>query len=243
MDGVLPAVTLLGMGSPNVAKVVIALEEVGRAWDLRYVDVFAGEQFGAEIRRLNRNAKLPILVDGPLILGESGAILIHLAESSGMLLPQDNPARAVALQWLMFQMSAFGPVSGQAIHFSAVNRDDSYARGRSRRELARLCAVIEEQLGDHRWIAGDTCSIADIAHYPWARTLQRFFPRLLDRPGLQRWMAAMASRAAVVRAYDHMDTLSRRDRLAMKAASPAQLDRYFGRTESVWGPFEAWFDT
>ena len=178
-----------------------------------------------------------------MVLAESGAILIHLAEHSGMLLPSVPAPRAMVLQWLMFQMSAFGPVAGQAIHFSVVRREDSYARARSRRELARLCAVIEEQLGDHRWIAGGEYSIADIAHYPWCRTLQRFFPRLLDRPALRRWMAEMAGREAVVRAYQHMDACSRRDSAAMKAATPAQLDRYFGRAESVWGPFEVWFDT
>lgn len=234
--------TLFGMGSPNVGKVIIALEETGVTWDLEYVDVFAGAQFSEEFRALNANAKVPVLVDGAIVVAESGAILIHLAERSGALLPLAAGSRAATMQWLMFQMSAFGPVAGQAIHFSAVHRSDSYAKARYRRELARLVAVMETQLQAWPWIAGSAYSIADIALYPWCRTVQRFFPRLLQRPGLQRWMAAMGRRKAVIRAYVLMDTLSARDRVAMKAASPAQLDRYFGRAETAWGASEPWFD-
>lgn len=236
------SMTLLGMGSPNVGKVIIALEETGVAWNLEYVDVFVGAQFSEEFRLLNPNAKVPVLMDGAVVVAESGVILIYLAERSGTLLPLEPGVRATTLQWLMFQMSAFGPVAGQAIHFSAVNRSDSYAKARYRRELARLVAVMETQLRDLPWMAGADYSIADIALYPWCRTVQRFFPRLLDRPGLQRWMATMGSREAVIRAYVLMDTLSARDRVAMKAATPAQLDRYFGRAETAWGASEPWFD-
>jgi GST-like protein len=98
---------LLGMGSPNVVKVMIMLEETGLPWRFSHVDVFGGEQFGPAFTALNPNSKTPVIVDetdpaAPVTVAESGAILIHLAEKTGRFLPRAPAARAAVMQWLMF---------------------------------------------------------------------------------------------------------------------------------------------
>ena len=226
--------TLHGMGSPNVVKVIIMLEEAGSNWAFERIDVMAGEQFDARFRALNPNSKVPALVDadapgGPLTIFESGAILLYLTERTGTLWPPTLAARAQVNQWLMFQMAGFGPMSGQAIHFTFANREGGYARNRFDNELARLAGVVERRLGDVPFLAGDAYSIADIALFPWVRTLRDFFPAIVDRPNITRWAATISERPAVARALAFGDAVSARDKQAMKDADRGQRDRYFGR--------------
>ena len=116
-------ITLYGMGSPNVVKVYIGLEELGLPYTVQPVDVFTGQQFDAAFLKVNPNAKVPVIVDPdgpggkPYTLFESGAILLYLAEKTGKLLPQDRAAKYDAIQWLMTQMSTVGPMFGQYVHF------------------------------------------------------------------------------------------------------------------------------
>jgi GST-like protein len=111
------------MASPNVVKVYIALEEMGLPYTVHPVDVFGGAQFDAEFMRLNPSAKVPVIVDRegpggkPYTVFESGAILLYLAEKTGMLLPKDAAARFDAIQWMMVQMTGLGPMFGQFVHF------------------------------------------------------------------------------------------------------------------------------
>jgi GST-like protein len=116
-------IKLYGMGSPNVVKIFIALEELGLPYDVAPVDVFTGKQFDAEFLKLNPNAKVPVIVDSegpggkPYSCFESGAILLYLAEKTGKLLSKDMAAKYDAIQWLMTQMSTVGPMFGQFVHF------------------------------------------------------------------------------------------------------------------------------
>src|ERR1700712_3664983 len=99
---------LHGMGSPNVLKVVLMLEETGLPYEIRRVGVIAGEQHMPAFRALNPNAKVPVLEDddgpggAPITVFESGAILVYLAEKAGRFLPADGAARYAVMQWLMF---------------------------------------------------------------------------------------------------------------------------------------------
>src|ERR1700760_1051685 len=115
---------LYGMASPNVVKVMIMLEETGLPWRFSFVNVHAGEQFGADFRALNPNCKTPVIVDEdgdrPVTIFESGAILIYLAEKADVLLPKDPLNRSATLKWLVFQVANLGPIAGQAIHFEHV---------------------------------------------------------------------------------------------------------------------------
>jgi len=124
-------IDLYAMGSPNVVKIYIALEEMGLSYTVHPVDVFGEEQFKPEFLRLNPVAKVPVITDHdgpdgkPYTLFESGAILLYLAEKTGKLLAPSGQARVAALEWVMFQMSAVGPMFGQYFHFATVAPEDA----------------------------------------------------------------------------------------------------------------------
>jgi GST-like protein len=108
--------------TPNSVKVPIALEELGLPYVLHGVNVRRGEQKAPEFVALNANAKVPVLVDpaapgGRLVLTESAAILVYLAETSGRLLPPDGEGRARVFEQLFFHASGLGPAFGQAGFF------------------------------------------------------------------------------------------------------------------------------
>ncbi len=228
-------ITLYGMSSPNVIKVLLMLEELEAEYVFQRCDVFAGDQHDPSFRAVSPNGKVPAIrddegPDGPLSVFESGAILIYLAEKSGRFLPQKGAARAEVLQWLMFQMAGVGPMFGQALHFQDPARGQ-YAHDRYQREMLRICGVIETRLSDRAYIAGPDYTIADMAIFPWSRTLERFFPGFEFAPETSRWRKAIADRPATQRAIQRAEALSLLDRKSMKAATPEQLDKYYGRSD------------
>jgi GST-like protein len=133
------------MGSPNVVKIFIALEELGLRYEVRPIDVFAGQQFDAEFLKLHPFAKVPVIVDGegpdgrPYTLFESGAILLYLAEKTGKLLPAGVADKYQAIQWMMVQMTGVGPMFGQHVHFSRfAPAGNDYARTRYSTQVHKL---------------------------------------------------------------------------------------------------------
>ncbi|MET0138162.1 MAG: glutathione S-transferase N-terminal domain-containing protein [Sphingobium sp.] len=226
--------TLLGMGSPNVGKVVLMLEEVGLPYRFERCDVIRGAHRNPDFAALNPNGKVPVLIGDKdaegAALSESGAILIYLAERSGRFLAGKGPARYAALQWLMFQMAGVGPVLGHSIHLSSFARQEPYALTRFTNEMRRIADVIDRQLSSQNFLAGPDYSIADMALYPWARTAAKFFPDIFSSEAITAWTAAIGSRPAAIRAQVLLDEQSALDRDSFRAATPEQLDRYFGRT-------------
>jgi GST-like protein len=133
------------------------------------------------------------------VVFESGAILIYLAEKSGKLLPQDVAGRSQVLQWLMFQMGGIGPMMGQAnVFFRYAPEKIPYAIDRYQKEVRRLFTVLDRQLADHIYLAGDY-SIADIATWSWVQRHDWSGVSLSGLPHLQRWHDAIAARPAVQR--------------------------------------------
>ena len=226
--------TLYGMSSPNVLKVMLLLEELGLAYEFVALDLIGGALHAPEFRALAPHGKVPVLVEhragGDRALFESGAILIDLAERHGAFIGSDADSRSQVIQWLMFQMSAAGPMFGQAIHFNFATKGDSYGRRRFTNELDRLLAVIEAQLGQSPFLAGTHYSIADMALWPWIRTLKRFFPDRVAGPHVVAWFAGLADRPATRRAIELIAPAQAADAQSMRSATPEQLDRYFGRT-------------
>lgn len=227
-------ITLYGIGSPNVQKIVLMLEELELPYQFRFVDIWKGDQFADEFRRLNPNAKVPVLVDDrgaePVTIFESGAILIHLAEEAGRLLPARGAARADVLQWLMIQMTSVGPMFGQFVHFTRYQQGIEYAEARYRTEALRLMDVLNERLGGAPWLGGAEYSIADIATYPWLRVAGSLGLAIEGRPNLDRWMAAIAERPATARLLKKMDEEIRPLSDAARQAAPADsVDRLLGR--------------
>src|SRR4051812_41471796 len=168
-------IDLWGIGSPNVHKVIIALEELGMPYRHHPVNCFMGEQYTPEFTLLNPNQKVPVIRDPdgpggvPFTIWESGAILMYLAEKARCLLPTDPRERYAAIQWLMFQMAGVGPMFGQLAHFRLYAKEDAhrYSRARYASEVQRLCGVLNARLAESSYLAGPDYSIADIAVWPW----------------------------------------------------------------------------
>lgn len=179
------------------------LEETGLDYRVKPVNIGQGEQFAPEFLKISPNNRIPAIVDhaGPkgqaFALFESGAILLYLAYKSGKLLPGDPAQQFKVMQWLMFQMGGIGPMFGQAHHFlRAAPQPVPYAIERYTQETRRLYKVLDHQLEDQEFIAGDY-SIADIATYPWIARHEWHQVALADFPSVQRWFAGMGGRPAV----------------------------------------------
>jgi len=196
-----------GGDSPNVIKVLIALEELGMAYTRRPLDIFGGEQFTPEYLAINPNGKIPAIVDhapsdggAPLAVFESGAILVYLAEKGGALLPTAPRERAAVTAWLMWQMAGQGPMLGQAGHFRNYAPEPlPYAIRRYSEETARLYKVLDTHLAGRDSIAG-AFSIADIACWPWILFRAHHGIDLDDYPQIARWHAGIEARPSVRRA-------------------------------------------
>lgn len=190
---------LYAWGTPNGKKIPIMLEELGLAYTLHKVDISKGQQQEAAFLALNPNGKIPALVDsdGPVTVFESGAILIHLAEKTGRFLPKEPQARAEVIEWLMFQMSAVGPMSGQLGFFKRANSAEGIARFEP--EVKRIYGVLNGQLGKHEYLAGDY-SIADMATFPWILAHTFLGLELTELPHLKAWLVRVAARPAVKKA-------------------------------------------
>ncbi|GAB4528068.1 MAG: glutathione S-transferase N-terminal domain-containing protein [Parvularculaceae bacterium] len=195
--------------TPNGRKPAIMLEETGLEYKAIPIDIGKGEQFAEDFLKISPNNKIPAIVDhdaqgGPVRIFESGAILFYLAEKTGSFLPAAGAARAQVLQWLNWQMGGVGPMFGQFYHFrnSAPSRID-YALNRYRDESFRLLTVMDKQLAENEFLAGDY-SIADMATYPWvAGALPALRAETSDGgpeiENVERWLEQLAARSAVQR--------------------------------------------
>ena len=230
--------TLHGMGSPNVTKCVIMLEECALDYQLRHVAVFNQEQFTSAFLALNPLGKVPVLEDPRLgaPLAESGAILHYIAEREGKFFPPAQPARAEVMQWLMVQMANIGPMLGQVNHFRLVQKSGThpYAEARYVAQAEKLYRLLDDRLEAREWIAGGDYSIADMATWPWANYLEPHGFDSAAHPHLARWRAAIAARPAVQRALARADEgFSDPANRTRRAASDQDLDTFFGRTQGV----------
>ncbi len=171
---------LYTMATPNGQKVSIALEEMQLPYEWHLVNIIKDDQHQPDYRKLSPNGKIPTIIDPdgpggePLIMMESGAILLYLAEKTGQLMPSDEQGKLAVQQWLFFQMAHVGPMFGQFGHFfkfAADKTTDDYGVNRYTGEAKRLLQVMDDRLAESRYIAGDTYSIADVATFPWINAL------------------------------------------------------------------------
>ncbi len=185
--------------TPNGHKASITLEELAIPYEVHIVNLLAGDQKQPEYLKLNPNGRIPTIVDrdeGDFAVFESGAIMIYLAEKAGRLLPTDRKGRSRVIQWLMFQMGGIGPMMGQAnVFYRYFPEKLQPAIDRYQNECRRLFEVLNGQLAEHEWLAGDY-SIADIANWAWVRTYKWSGVRVEGLAHLSRWMGAMSARPA-----------------------------------------------
>ena len=197
--------------TPNGWKVSIMLEETGLAYNLKPVDIGAGDQFKPDFMAISPNARMPAIVDhdtpdGALPIFESGAILIHLAEKSGRLMPSTAKGRKECLEWLFWQVGNLGPMAGQLSHFvnyakSVQPGDHLYAHQRYAGEYNRCLGVLERRLQGRGFIL-DEYSIADIIAWPWVLIAKPLGQSLDEFPNVSRWRDLIKARPAVRRGVD-----------------------------------------
>lgn len=191
--------------TPNCRKIVILLEELQLPYVLHRIDIHAGQQKQPDFLRINLNGRVPAIVDHDpaesekVALAESGAILLYLAGKVDGWLPRKQSELAEVLQWLFWQMSALGPMQGQASHFLNTASDPcTYAQERFKVEVARLYQVLEGRLTTHPHLC-KSYGIADIACFPWVSLSGRAGIDLKEFPAVSRWMKSMSDRPAVSR--------------------------------------------
>jgi len=228
-------IELYGMSSPNVRKVLIALEEMALTYELRHVAVFRGRQFDEDFLALNPMAKVPVLLDPDGTAGgepifESGAILIYLAENYGTaFLPESGPERYCVLKWLVMQVANVGPAIGNHNHFSRIAEDNEYAAGRFRRMTAQVFRAIDRRLGKAPFLGGEAYSIADMATWPWARRYRRFGMKDQECPHLVEWVDQIAQRPAIAASDAAIARLGEADSTDVREASPEEMAKFTGQ--------------
>jgi GST-like protein len=218
--------------SPNVQKIFIMLEECGLPYNIKPVDVWAGEQFTSEFAKINPLLKVPAIVDSdgpggtPYTVIESGAILIYLAEKTGKFIPHDPVSRYDTLQWVILQVANVGPMGGQYVHFNKfAGPGHDYSASRYRTQVVKLFDLYEHRLSGRPYVAGNDYTIADIAAWPWLRNFELLAIDPGKYPMIKAWADKIAGRDAVKSALSQVGTLkSVRDK-----ATDDQKDRFFGR--------------
>ena len=198
--------------TPNGKKVTILLEECGVAYNMIPCNIGAGDQFSDEFLKIGPNNRMPAMIDHepldggkPISIFESGAMMMYIAEKTGMFWPQELRPRYDVTQWIMWQMANQGPKTGECGHFRRLEDregDQSYAVRRFTDEVNRLYGVINNRLYESAYLAGNEYTIADMITYPWTvgweaqgqdindfKYFKRWFEELGERPALQRGMA------------------------------------------------------
>ena len=169
---------LYSLGTPNGQKVTILLEELlakgvkEAEYDAWLIRIGEGDQFSSGFVDVNPNSKIPALRDHsttpPTRVFESGAILLYLAEKFGHFLPNDLAARTETLNWLFWLQGSAPFLGGGFGHFShSAPVKIEYAINRFTMEAKRQLDVLDKQLAEHRYVAGDEYTIADMAIWPW----------------------------------------------------------------------------
>jgi len=193
--------------TPNGQKLLVALEELGLPYNLKWVNLTRGEQKAPAYLAINPNNKIPAIVDHegpdgtPLAVFESGAVLLYLADKVGKLIPQTPVGRYVALEWMFFNAGS-APAFGQlGYHLLFAPEKDPKAIQRFTEETQRLLGVLDRRLGGTPYLSGQDFSIADIMNFTWPRMgVTKFGLDITEFPNVKRWLDAIQARPAVERA-------------------------------------------
>ena len=226
--------------TPNGWKITIALEEMGLPYEVRPVNIGAGEQFAPAFLAISPNNRMPAIEDpdgpggGPVSVFESGAILQYLADKTGRFGGADPRARVEVAEWLFWQMGGLGPMAGQTHHFRqyapamvADSRQTAYGAIRYSNETRRLYGVLDRRLAGRDYVAGDY-SIADMAIWPWIVPWRNQGIELDAFPDLHRWFDRVGARDAVQRGFKVGEELRRPLQTADADAAKAR-EVLFGR--------------
>lgn len=203
-------IDLYTAATPNGHKASCTLEELELPYETHAIDLASGEQKQEWFLKLNPNGRIPVIVDRDAAFGdeglavfETGAIMVHLAEKTGRLLPSDAAGRAQTMAWLMFQMGGVGPMMGQANVFHRYFPEKIQpAIDRYQNETRRLFEVLERRLAESEWLAGGEFTIADIANWCWVRTYKWSGVSIEGLPELRRWLDTIRGRPGCQRGIE-----------------------------------------
>ena len=193
--------------TPNGYKLLIALEELGVPYNLKWVDIGKGEQKSPAFLAINPNHKIPAIVDhdaehGTHTVFESGAVLAYLGDRTGKLLPKAGQPRYTALEWMFFNAGGTGPMTGQLYFFSKSAKEKlPLAIDRFTDEVKRLHGVLERRLAESPYLVGDEYTLADVMNVTWVKAASGLGIETADYPSVKRWLDAIMDRDAVKRAY------------------------------------------
>ncbi|MGR8949208.1 MAG: glutathione-dependent disulfide-bond oxidoreductase [Gammaproteobacteria bacterium] len=237
---------LYSLATPNGVKVTVMLEELlalghqGAEYDAYLIDIMEGDQFGSGFVAVNPNSKIPAMmdhsVDPPIRIFESGAILVYLAEKFGEFLPSDPAARAECLSWVFWQMGSAPYLGGGFGHFySYAPTKIKYCIDRFAMETKRQLDVLDRNLAEREYMAGDDYTIADIAIYPWYGILAQgtvyddaaTFLDTASYKHLNRWIEVIKQRPAVERGRRVNRTWGEEDEQLRERHSAADIDATF----------------
>ena len=193
----------------NGKKATIMMEECGLDYRIHPIDISTDIQFAEDFVKVNPNSKIPAIVDhdgpngGSFTVIESGAILMYLAEKTGLFLPKEMEKKYEVIQWVMFQMGGVGPIFGQVHHFKRAAKETvPYAINRYYNECRRLYGVLDARLSEREYIANDAVSIADFCTLPWVFRHDWQEIDLTDFSNVKRWYDTMMQRPALLRGME-----------------------------------------
>ena len=208
---------LYSLATPNGVKVTVMLEELLEAgvkeaeYDAYLINIGEGDQFGSDFVAINPNSKIPAMMDHsttpPTRLFESGSILLYLAEKFNMFIPKDPAGRAECMNWLFWQMGSAPYLGGGFGHFYAYAPEKfEYPINRFAMEVKRELDVLDKNLAERRFMAGDEYSIADMAIWPWYGAMvagklyeAAEFLSVHEYKNVIRWQEEIIARPAVQR--------------------------------------------
>ena len=199
-------IELFTADTPNGKKISIMLEEIGYKYKLTNIDIYKGEQFKPEFKKISPFSKIPVIIDhdNNETIFESGAILIYLGEKSNKFYEKNN--RIKINQWLMAQMGLIGPLIGQHHQFHHFNPGKSkFGEERYFNITKKLYENLNDRLKSSKFLAGESYTIADIATWPWIARHPIHDIGLKNYKNLSRWYLEIAERDAVIRGYSFMN--------------------------------------
>ncbi|GHE88185.1 glutathione-dependent disulfide-bond oxidoreductase [Thalassotalea profundi] len=211
------ALQLYSLATPNGQKVTIMLEELlalgikAAEYDAFLINIGESDQFSSGFVSVNPNSKIPALIDKSgdehVNVFESASILVHLAEKFGQFLPKEGAARTQTLNWLFWAQGSAPFLGGGFGHFYAyADEKQEYPINRFAMEAKRQLDVLDKQLAQNTYVAGENYSIADMAIWPWYGNLvlgelydAAEFLQVKSYTNVVRWAKLLAAREAIVR--------------------------------------------
>ena len=199
-------IELFSANTPNGKKISIMLEEIGYKYKVTKIDLDNGEQFKQDFKKISPFSKIPVIIDhkNDKTIFESGAILIYLAEQSGMF--YDQKERLEINQWLMAQMGYVGPMLGQHHQFHHYNPGKSiFGEERYFKISKRIYEELDKRLSNSKFLSGNDYTIADIGTFPWIARHEWHDIGLSNHKNLTRWYNDISKREAVKKGFSFMN--------------------------------------